>query len=183
MSDELGVDPALLTNASEGINTVVGELKGLGIEASGAVGRGFSLLNLTGLQAGTAGLHDAVSGFCDRWEWGVRSLVQDANMIAQNLGLSAGLYHDMEEYASSRFKRVVADTIADPRQTDEQTDQQSWGDVMTSPIDGLRPDYSVDSALKAADAIKADGSSIGHDVTHNGNPAFGVVDPSEILGD
>lgn len=183
MTEHLDVDPALLANASEGINKVVGELKGLGIEQSGAVGRGFSLLNLTGLQAGTAELHDAMDGFCDRWEWGVRSIVQDANTIAQNLGLAAGLYHDMEEYASSRFKRLVADGVADPRQSDEQTDQQSWGEVMSSPIDGLRPDYSVASSVQADEALKAAGASIAHDVAHSANPAFGVLDPTEILGD
>jgi len=33
MSDELGVDPALLSNASDGITKVIGELKGLGISS------------------------------------------------------------------------------------------------------------------------------------------------------
>jgi hypothetical protein len=184
MNDKLGVDPQLLASAAEGINTATDELKSLGIAESGAVGRGFSLLDLTELEAGTGELHEALSGFCDRWEWGVRSLMQDVNTIASNLGLAAGLYHDMEEYASSRFKRVVADTIGDPRQTDEQTDQQSWGEVLSSTLDTVRhPDFSTESAQKATEDLKAAGGLAVHDLEHSANPGFGIFDPTAVVGD
>lgn len=54
------------------------------------------------LQVGDAGLCKAFSEFAERWEWGVRALVGEGNQVAEKLDLSAGYYHEMEEYGQSR---------------------------------------------------------------------------------
>src|SRR6201995_161496 len=75
MADGFSVDRAALSATAQGINETIGSLKGLGLDETGEVGRGFSGLALTGLQAGQPDLAGAFGDFCDRWSWGVRSLV------------------------------------------------------------------------------------------------------------
>jgi len=97
MADGFTVDRAALLETAQGINDTIGALEGLGFDEEAETGRGFSGLALSGLQAGYAGLQSAFAGFCDRWSWGVRALVQDGNQFAQRLGLSAGMYADAEQ--------------------------------------------------------------------------------------
>jgi hypothetical protein len=69
------VDRAALRQTAQGINDTIGALEKLGFNEEAEVGRGFSGLALSGLQVGHADLQGAFSGFCDRWSWGVRTLV------------------------------------------------------------------------------------------------------------
>jgi hypothetical protein len=108
------VDPEALKLAAEGINGAISELKSLGIEESGEVGRGFSNVELTGMQLGNAGLRGDFDAFCERWSWGVRTLVQDGNEIAKRLGLSAGIYYDQEQYTEGTLKDVVNAATGNP---------------------------------------------------------------------
>jgi hypothetical protein len=146
------VDPDALKDAADGINAAIGALKPLGIGGSADEGRGFSQLQLSGLQAGDAGVQSALAGFCDRWSWGVRTLVQDGDEIASRLGLNAGLYYDQEQYASRALKDVVASAIGNPHLTDQQVESESWNQVLgDNPItQAEHPDYSVQSFEQAA---------------------------------
>ena len=126
MADGFSVDQAALNATAQGINNTIGALKGLGIDETGEEGRGFSLLSLTGLQAGQADLASAFGDFCDRWSWGVRSLVQDGNQFAARLGLSAGVYYDTEQYLTGVAKNVTVAVAGDPHLTDGQAAQASW---------------------------------------------------------
>lgn len=67
----MNVDPAVLQQAAEGITEVIGELSELGIGETGAMGRGFSLLTLSPMQAGKASVQNAFETFTERWSWGV----------------------------------------------------------------------------------------------------------------
>ncbi|MEV4558189.1 hypothetical protein AB0K51_14525 [Kitasatospora sp. NPDC049285] len=185
MTDSYAVDPAALKLAADGINQAITELKTLGIDESAEVGRGFSNVDLTALQVGHGGLHGAFSGFAERWAWGVRSLVQDGNEIAVRLGLSAGLYHDQEQYVSGTLKDVVNAAMGNPDLTQEQVEAQSWGKTLSdNPYTQLRDaDYSAQSAAEAADHMKQSWQAEGRDlmdgpmgINRQANEALGLGD-------
>ncbi|MFB7618302.1 hypothetical protein [Kitasatospora sp. NPDC056181] len=150
-----GVDPQALKLAEEGINSAIAELQGLGIAGLAESGRGFSELELTGMEAGHPDLQAVFTDFCERWSWGVRSLVQEGTDIAVKLGLSAGYYHEQEKYGSGLLKDVVAAGIGNPHQTEEQIEGKSWDAVLgDNPYTQLtNPDFSQESADKAFDNI------------------------------
>ena len=99
--DGYRVDPEALARITRGINVAIDELKELGFDIEAAQGRGFDDLELAGLEVGDANLRQVFADFCERWGWGVRSMMQDANGFAQRLNLSAGLYHEQEQYVSN----------------------------------------------------------------------------------
>jgi hypothetical protein len=126
MADGFAVDRAALAETAQGLNNVIGALKGLGFDETAEVGRGFSGLALSGLQAGDENLASAFGNFCDRWSWGVRALVQDGNQFAERLGLTAGLYNDVENEVTGAIKDVVVAGAGDPHMTDQQAADASW---------------------------------------------------------
>jgi len=126
MADGFSVDRAALSETAQGINNTIGALKGLGFDETAEAGRGFSGLSLSGLQAGHAALEEAFGGFCDRWSWGVRTLVQDGNQFAARLGISAGVYADTEQYLAGVAKNVSDALAGDPHMTDAQAAQAPW---------------------------------------------------------
>ncbi|MBR7678056.1 hypothetical protein KDA82_34765, partial [Streptomyces daliensis] len=74
----------------KGLKKAIGELKESGSSATSSLqGAGFEELSLTHMEAGHPGLAGDFEDFCERWEWGVRALVQNANGLAQRLGLAA----------------------------------------------------------------------------------------------
>lgn len=155
-----GVDPDALSETAKGISDTIGELKSLGIDESAEVGRGFSNLSLTGEQAGHPDAQGALEEFSKRWSWGVRTLVQDGNQFASLLGLSAGAYHDMEDYAVGTLKDLFADLGGDPHAQDGQVENESWGQIAAADM----PDYSAKSFDQAghemADQWKAEGRDL-----------------------
>ncbi|MGH3167896.1 MAG: hypothetical protein ACRDN0_18670 [Trebonia sp.] len=153
MADGYAVDRAALAEAAQGLNDVINELSGLGLDETGEVGRGFSGLALSGLQMGDADLAGAFGGFCDRWSWGVRTLVQDGNQFAQRLGLSAGMYNDVENKVTGALKDVVVASVGDPHMTDQQAASASWSQdaaLVTgaqTPVGNMTPQQAV-AAMK-----------------------------------
>ncbi|MGW3542642.1 type VII secretion target [Nocardia niigatensis] len=125
MTEELKVEPAVLTQAANGINSIIGQLSDLGIKETGAMGRGFALLALSPLQAGKASVQSTFETFCNRWSWGVRSLVQSANSLAQSVGLAAGRYQMMDEQAKNALKEVYSHLFSNPHLTKAQTTNHS----------------------------------------------------------
>src|ERR1022692_560062 len=133
MAGGFTVDRAALRETAQGIKDTIGALGKLGFTEEASVGRGFSGLALSGLQVGNAGLQGAFSGFCDRWAWGVGSLVQDGNEIAVRLGLNAGVYADAEQYVVGQLKNVTDAAIGDPHLSDAQAEQGSWAQAEGAP--------------------------------------------------
>ncbi len=160
MGEGYGLDPVALRKTADGINEAIGELKALGFEEGAEAGRGFSELSLSGTQVGHAGLQQAFDTFGDRWEWGVRTLVRDGNEVAARLGLAAGRYHDMEQYAVGVLKDVAVGIGGNPHQSDEQVEQQSWQQLTA----GMKPDYSAGSWAKAGDEMAAQWKAEGRDL-------------------
>ncbi|MEU6239364.1 hypothetical protein [Kitasatospora sp. NPDC047058] len=156
------VDPQALKLAEEGINGAIGELQKLGIAGFAESGRGFSELEMTGMEAGDPDLGNVFNEFCERWSWGVRKLVQEGTQIATRLGLSAGYYYEQEKYANNLLKDVVASGMGNPHQTEEQIEGKSWGEVWgDNPYTQItNPDFSAESADKAYENMKKTWSDV-----------------------
>ncbi|AYF78503.1 hypothetical protein D7D52_37010 [Nocardia yunnanensis] len=162
MSEELKVEPAVLTQAANGINSIIGQLSDLGIKETGAMGRGFALLALSPLQAGKASVQSTFETFCNRWSWGVRSLVQSANTMAQAVGLAAGRYQMMDDQAKNALKEVYSHLFSNPHLTKDQIDKRSLSETLSdNPFNALaHPDYSAESFQKMSDQMQLDAQVI-----------------------
>ncbi|WP_431675989.1 type VII secretion target [Kitasatospora sp. KL5] len=146
------VDPEALRLTAKGINDAIAELEGVGGASGAGVGRGFDGLELTHAQIGAPNCKAAFDEFCERWQWMVRGLVQTGNEIADKLDLSAGIYHEQEQYLSGTMKDVVTAAMGNPNLTQEQVEGRSWrqtlADNPASQIAGA--DYSAQSFEQAA---------------------------------
>ncbi|MFE9324114.1 hypothetical protein ACIHDR_11935 [Nocardia sp. NPDC052278] len=155
MGEQLNVDPVVLQQAADGITGVISELSDLGVGETGAMGRGFSLLTLSPIQAGKSSVQNAFETFTERWSWGVRALVQAGNAIAQTLGLAAGRYHIMDEKFSNTFKEIATHLIGNPHLSNEEIDKRSWGETLAdNQYNQIRNrDYSAESFQNAFNQI------------------------------
>lgn len=153
MSDGYGADPDVLKQAAKGINQAIEELQGVGQVGGGAVGFGFGGLELTPLQMGHPGLAKAFGTFAERWEWGVKALVDEGNAVAEKLDLSAGYYHEAEEYGVGVLKDVVVANYGAPTVSGEDAERMSWSQVGSSVHNAWTPDLSQQSASEARHQI------------------------------
>jgi len=160
------VDPADLTAAARGIETVIEELSSMGIDAlaGGQQGRGFDQLSLTGMQLGSGSLRDVLDIYRNRWQWGVRELVQDAQAIAQALDLAAGTNLAVDQHVTDAWKVLGASTFADPRAGEREVLDSSWGDLASG---ATSSDYGADSFATAFDASKQTWTSVVRDAGEN----------------
>lgn len=153
---DYGVDPQALKLAEKGINEAIDEMQSIGVAGLAESGRGFSELALSGMEAGNGGLQTVFEEFCERWAWGVRSLVQEGSAIAGKLGLAAGFYHEQEQYVNGLLKTTVSAAMGNPHLTEEQVEGKSWGEVWAdNPYTQVtNPDFSAESAAKSGENIK-----------------------------
>ncbi|MFH8338669.1 hypothetical protein [Streptomyces sp. AM6-12] len=133
---------ALIT---KGLNDALGELKELGLVYVADTGRGFDKIALTGTQLGHDGLTGAFKSFCERWEWGVRALIDEGSGFAVKTGLAAGTYYDTENYVDGTFKDVANAVIGNPDAAESDVEKMSWGDILKSSPYGGNVDYSEKS--------------------------------------
>ncbi|MCZ2525352.1 hypothetical protein [Streptomyces sp. HB2AG] len=153
--DSYRVDPEALARITKGINQAMSELKELGFDIEANLGRGFDDLELADLEVGDSGLRQTFADFCDRWGWGVRSLMQDANEFAGRLNLSAGLYHEQEQYASNTLKGVWTVAAGNPYLSKEEIEGRSWEETLkdNSFSHMANPDYSPESFMQGAPEV------------------------------
>ncbi|MFG2598462.1 hypothetical protein [Streptomyces sp. NPDC048462] len=144
---DLNVGPASVQQITSGLRAAVAELKEVGTGTGAPLGKGLSDLSMTGMAVGYYGLSVDFEDFCERWEWGVRALVQDANTIAAALGLSAGVLWEEDQYIKGTLKVVVNSGVGNPNASEADVIKQGWGEVFTP--DYLNPDYSLESAERA----------------------------------
>ena len=168
MSEGFTVNRAALRETAQGINDTIGALEGLGFDEEAEVGRGFSGLSLGGLQVGDAGLQSAFAGFCDRWSWGVRTLVQAGNQIAQRLGLTAGMYADAEQSVIGSLKDLADAAAGDPHLSDAQVAQGSWAQAEGLTAAQRPDDFSAAAWRQAGSEIEQTWQAEGRDVTQTG---------------
>lgn len=148
-AEDLNVDPDAVRRITTGLSEAIGELGDIGDTTGSEMGKGFSHLAMTGMEAGHHGLSVDFEDYCERWEWGVRALVQDANTIASKLGLAAGLEWQEDQYLQTTFKVGLNSLIGDPAATEDELAKKSWGDVAKPGF--LSPDYSAKSFEDAGD--------------------------------
>jgi hypothetical protein len=120
-----------LGRITEGIGRTLAELRELGMTGRANAGRGFSDLALNGLQTGHDGLTSTLNGFCERWEWGVRKLVGDANEFAADVGLAAGSLHETDRYVQGSFKILANAGMGNPYASDEEVVTKDWAAVLS----------------------------------------------------
>lgn len=141
---DLQFDRASVAKFTQGVGATIDELGDLGGATGSVMGKGFSELSMTGMEAGHHGLSVDFEDFCERWEWGVRALVSDASAIANRLGLAAGTQWEHDQYVEGTLKVGVNSVMGgNPHATEEEITQQDWGDVFTP--DSLNPDWSAES--------------------------------------
>jgi hypothetical protein len=148
---------------AKGLTEALGELKELGMVGSAGAGRGFGDIALSGLELGHEGLTETFKAFCERWEWGVRSLVNEGNAFAVKTGLSAGTYYETEQYVEGSLKVVTNAAIGNPYASEEEVTQQGWGDIATSGAYG-GVDFSQESFDTAAANSSQGWKDAGRDV-------------------
>ncbi|MGQ4516753.1 hypothetical protein [Streptomyces sp. DW26H14] len=146
---------------AQGLTEALGELRELGMVGEAGAGRGFSGIALSGLELGHEGLTGELKTFCDRWEWGVRALVDEGNSLAQATGMSAGTYYENEKYMEGTFKVVTNAAIGNPYASEEDVEKMGWKDIATS---GMSVDYSKESFDQALSNSEQGWKDAGRDV-------------------
>ncbi|MFH9071934.1 hypothetical protein [Streptomyces alboflavus] len=83
---------------AQGITLALDELRELGMTGRAGAGRGFEELALGDLELGHGELVAGLKSFCERWEGGVRSLVNEGNSFARPQNLTG---QSDEEYEAT----------------------------------------------------------------------------------
>ncbi|WP_406095150.1 hypothetical protein [Streptomyces sp. NBC_01013] len=177
---DLHIDPASVKKITSGLRAAVDELEAIGSGTGAVLGKGVSGLSMTGMEAGHYGLSVTFEDFCERWEWGVRALVQDANAIAAKLGLSAGVLWEEEKYIEGTLKIVVNAGVGNPNASEADIVKQGWGDVLTP--DYLSPDYSPESFQRAGDEAGQTWKDTGRALVTEGNGGRQANQLNDLLG-
>ncbi|MFJ4973137.1 hypothetical protein [Streptomyces sp. NPDC088755] len=164
---------------AKGLTDALSELKELGMVGQAGRGRGFEEIALSGLELGEAGLTDEFTSFCERWEWGVRSLISEGNGFAVRTGLSAGTYYETEQYVEGTFKVVTNAAIGNPYASEDEVTQQGWGDIATSGAFG-GVDYSRESWDRAGENIEQGWKDAGRDVMTSRTVGPMGIDPETL---
>ncbi|MFF9452169.1 MULTISPECIES: hypothetical protein [Streptomyces] len=181
---DLQFDKAAVAKFTKGLGGTIDQLGEIGDSTGSVMGKGFSELAMTGMEAGHHGLSTDFEDFCERWEWGVRALVHDASEIANRLGLAAGTQWEHDQYVEGALKVGVNSVMGgNPHASEEEITQQGWGDVFTP--DYLDPDWSAQSFEQAGQDISQTWKDTGRTVLTEGeggrradllNQALGISD-------
>ncbi|MFJ5262086.1 hypothetical protein ACIQAC_16640 [Streptomyces sp. NPDC088387] len=181
---DLQLDKASVAKFTQGVGAIIDQLGELGGATGSVMGKGFSELAMTGMEAGHHGLSVDFEDFCERWEWGVRALVRDASELANRLGLAAGTQWEHDQYVAGTLK-VGANSLlgGNPHAGEEDIAKQSWGDIATP--DYLNPDWSAESFDQAGQDMAQTWKDTGRTVLTEGqggqrsellNQALGISD-------
>ncbi|MFI5670013.1 hypothetical protein [Streptomyces sp. NPDC051704] len=163
---DLEVSPAAVASIQVGLRAAIAELRESGDAAGASQGAGFENLSMTGMETGHAGLATDFEDFCERWEWGVRALIQDASTLAANLGIAAGTMWEEDQYIQGAFKVAANAAYGNPHAGEDEIEQKSWGDIFSADV--YKPDYSAESFEKGAQDIKKTWSDTKDTVTSTG---------------
>ncbi|MFF9086896.1 hypothetical protein ACF1BE_10855 [Streptomyces sp. NPDC014991] len=171
---------------AKGLTDALGELKELGTVGEAGAGRGFGDIALSGLELGHEGLTGEFKSFCERWEWGVRSLINEGNGFAVKTGLSAGTYYETEKYVEGSFKVVTNSAVGNPYASEEDVRKTGWGDIAGSGAYGGDVDYSKESFEQAWDNSKGGWKAAGDDASTSHTigplPGVGLGDLRDMAG-
>ncbi|MGW4028850.1 hypothetical protein ACWEFL_05920 [Streptomyces sp. NPDC004838] len=178
---DLRFDKASVLKFTRGMGATIDQLGDLGGATGSVMGKGFSSLAMTGMEAGHHGLSVDFEDFCERWEWGVRALVRDASEIANRLGLAAGTQWEHDQYIAGTLK-VGANAVfgGNPHAGEEEIAKQDWGDIFTP--DYLDPDWSPESFEKAGQDMEQTWKDTGRALLTEGNGGRQADMLNNVLG-
>ncbi|MFE2497658.1 hypothetical protein ACFXKS_17045 [Streptomyces scopuliridis] len=160
---DLAVPPEALALIAQGIDKAHAELKDLGMIGEASMGRGFSDLALSGVELGHDGLAAEFTRFCERWEWGVRALMGRGNGFARGVSLSAGAFHEQDQYVKDTIKIAVNGANGNPHLSEDEVRGMDWDEIrLQSPTDGT--DWSRESFSQAHGEVKQLWRDTGYDV-------------------
>ncbi|MGY0057661.1 hypothetical protein ACWY4P_14040 [Streptomyces sp. LZ34] len=174
---DLVVDKEALQDITKGLRAAISELKDIGSATDAVMGSGFDELSLTSMEAGHNGLAKDFEDFCERWEWGVRGLIQDANKLAKKVGLAAGMQWEEDRYIDGTFKVVANSVAGNPHLSEEEVTQKGWGELFSG--ETWRPDYSKESYEKAGEQIQGTWQATGDEISHKSSIAEYAVPPEQ----
>lgn len=100
MPDGFDVDLVALDQAAQAISQTMHDMKTYAVDD--IVG--------ASVMYGHGGLHDAFDHFCDRWQYGVEVLVEDAGKIAKALNASIDAYVDVDSAAEQTMHVIGSGT-------------------------------------------------------------------------
>ncbi|MEU1405024.1 hypothetical protein ABZ471_22155 [Streptomyces sp. NPDC005728] len=162
--DGKDIRAAGLDEIAKGITQTLAELKELGVDSLAGVGRGFTNLELSGLQLGHEALTSKFESFCERWEWGVRALVAEGNTFAEGVGLSAGTLYETDQYVGGALKVGYNSVAGNPFASEDDVTKKSWDELNRANADALaHPDYSGKSFSDAWEESKQGFKDAGRD--------------------
>lgn len=111
---------------AEGINGALSELDSLGtMKGWAGAGRGFTGLEMDGMDIGDDQLGAMLHTFCERWQWGVRALMDEGNAFAEAVGLSAGTFHQTDQYVKGSLKIAYNSVVGDPYASNDKVAGES----------------------------------------------------------
>lgn len=131
---------------ADGIDRALSELGKLGLvndAGRSGTGRGFTDLEMDGMTIGDETVGAVFHSFCERWEWGVRALIDEGNAFAAAVGLAAGTMYQTDQTVKNSFKVGLNSLTGNPYASEQQIDQESWGQLAKP--GWLHPDYSEKS--------------------------------------
>ncbi|MEU5596273.1 hypothetical protein [Streptomyces sp. NPDC020298] len=165
---------------AKGLTEALGELKELGMVGEAGAGRGFDGIALSGLELGHEGLTDEFKSFCERWEWGVRSLINEGNAFALKTGLAAGTYYETDQYVKGTFKVVENAAVGNPYASEEDVEKMGWGDIAKSGAFGGDVDYSKESFDQALANSEQGWKDAGRDVMTSSTAGPMGINPENL---
>ncbi|KOU62683.1 hypothetical protein [Streptomyces sp. IGB124] len=164
---DLEVSPTAVAAIQSGLRAAIAELRESGDAAGASQGAGFSDLSMTGMETGHAQLTTDFEDFCERWEWGVRALIQDASTLAENLGIAAGTVWEEDRYLEGSFKVATnAALFGSPYASEDEVQKKGWGDILSPDVS--QPEYSLESFGKSFEDSKKTWSDTKDTVTSTG---------------
>ncbi|MET9431292.1 hypothetical protein [Streptomyces sp. NPDC003036] len=144
----LAVSQAALQLIKAGIDKAHGELKEHGRIGEATAGHGFADLSLSAMDMGHPGLAQQFETFCERWGWGVRTLVQKGTNFAAAVGVAAGGFQEQDQYVKNTVKVAVNSVNGNPHLSEEGVAAKDWDEIKSQrPTDN--PDYSAESMARA----------------------------------
>lgn len=117
--DGFGVHLGDLHSAEQGVRQAVNELNAIGggmarSAGAGEDGRGLDQLDTSEDTVGHAQLASALETFVDRWNWELKTLVEDGDQAADALADTRSTYQRAEDSALSAVKNVARVVGGDP---------------------------------------------------------------------
>lgn len=150
----------MLARTAQGIRGVVDTLGEVGHGYLAGSGRGLEFLAVDGDESGHPQVHEAFTGFVDRWTWGIRTLVQSGQEVAEALDAAGIEYDGVDTSTSGLLKRLVTLGVGNPAADLDEAQNGTWGEVGES----LVPDFSAESMTGAGERIGEQWSETGADV-------------------